>query len=531
VSGRRTDLVFAASIFLLALAVRAPLIDLPFERDEGGYAYIAWRLDFGELPYRDWVDQKPPAVFWLYRLALAFPGDPVQNVHWLGALFWAGSAVGLFHLARSFLGRFGAAAAAFALCAFSADPMIQGTAVNTETLTLLPTVLAHLVFARCAGEAGPGRLRPFEVGLLVGVATACKQVAAVNWVFFALIFPFLIGGARRWSRSLSLVAWSALGVAAVWAVIVGGFLAAGALPEMVYNVFTHNLEYVSALSVEMRIERLLAALRLLFASQSALWLLGGTGIALVLGAGERRLAAYLIGWLALSAVGTSAGGHYFPHYFQQLLPPLAFAAGAAAERIRAAKPWRGAPSWVRGAVVAAVVAAQPALVLASFWAPRGGAGAPIRRIYPGNYFDAMPEIAAIIADLTRADDEIFVFGAEPELLFYARRRASSRYIYQFPLYGPFDDALEKQREMVAEIRASRPRLIVYMPNQMFFGPDTEQFFTRWLISYIQRQYDPRYVSVIEADGTARVRPSDSADPLRFPRAGDYGILFRRRDAR
>ena len=31
--------------------LRAPLWDLPLERDEGEYAYIAWRMAAGETPY------------------------------------------------------------------------------------------------------------------------------------------------------------------------------------------------------------------------------------------------------------------------------------------------------------------------------------------------------------------------------------------------------------------------------------------------------------------------------------------------
>jgi hypothetical protein len=71
--------VVAGSIFVFVLLIRAPLLDVPFERDEGEYAYVAWRLDSGELPYLDWFDQKPPAIFWIYRLALALWRSPSRT--------------------------------------------------------------------------------------------------------------------------------------------------------------------------------------------------------------------------------------------------------------------------------------------------------------------------------------------------------------------------------------------------------------------------------------------------------------------
>ena len=50
--------VVAAVVFV---GVRAAYLDVPLERDEGEYAYIAQRALLGEVPYRDAFDQKPPA--------------------------------------------------------------------------------------------------------------------------------------------------------------------------------------------------------------------------------------------------------------------------------------------------------------------------------------------------------------------------------------------------------------------------------------------------------------------------------------
>src|SRR5580700_11017203 len=77
------------AIFVLTLAVRMPLLNIPLDRDEGEYAYIGWRMGLHELPYRDWVALKPPGIFWVYRLAIALPMEPVRAIHLVGALFAA----------------------------------------------------------------------------------------------------------------------------------------------------------------------------------------------------------------------------------------------------------------------------------------------------------------------------------------------------------------------------------------------------------------------------------------------------------
>ena len=130
------------AIALGAVAMRAPLFDLPLERDEGEYAYIAWRLGAGETPYLDWFDQKPPGVFFAYRAALALPGDPVVAIRAVAALFCAGSAVALFALVRALLGSAAAAGVAALLYVFlSADPLLQGPIANTE-IFMAPWILA-----------------------------------------------------------------------------------------------------------------------------------------------------------------------------------------------------------------------------------------------------------------------------------------------------------------------------------------------------------------------------------------------------
>ena len=138
----KQTILLLAALVLIVSAVRIPLLGIPFERDEGEYAYIAWRLGHHELPYRDWVDQKPPAIFWVYRAALALPIDPIRAVHFSALIFSAASASALFFLARRFMNRLLAFIAAAVFILLSADPWIQGTAANTEIFMLLPLILS-----------------------------------------------------------------------------------------------------------------------------------------------------------------------------------------------------------------------------------------------------------------------------------------------------------------------------------------------------------------------------------------------------
>ncbi|MHC4067243.1 MAG: glycosyltransferase family 39 protein, partial [Planctomycetota bacterium] len=135
-------------IGLFVLALRAPLMDLPLERDEGDYAYIAWRLAHGEVPYLDWFDQKPPGVYVTYRAALGLPGDSIVAIRFVAALFAAISSTALFFVVRPLLGAAAATLAAILLGFLSADPMIQGPIANTDLFVLPGLVVAAALFLR-----------------------------------------------------------------------------------------------------------------------------------------------------------------------------------------------------------------------------------------------------------------------------------------------------------------------------------------------------------------------------------------------
>ncbi len=493
-------------ILCATAAIRMPLWNIPFERDEGEYAYIAWRMDHQELPYRDWVDQKPPGVFWVYRAALGLPIEPVHAVRLVALLFSAGSACALFFLARRFVRPFWAGAAAVIFAVLAADPAVQGTAANTELFMLLPLILSNLVSIGTA-SADPPRVRSMILtGALTGIATVFKQVAAVNWVFLICLYPVLVAREKRWRRELIFVAWSAAGVAAVWGAVALYFWLRQGLGDLVYNVFTHNLEYVSTISWRNRWMLCRDTLALLAPSQALVWIMAAAGIVATLWSDNRRASVLLVAWTVTSLMAVSASGYYFPHYFQQWLPALALAAVFGAQALDGWQLWSSVPSAWRRALLVVVLCALPAVEMYPFlfvYTPDEA----VRKIYPGNYFAQMPEVARRIAEATAPDDRVFIFGAEAEVLFYARRVSATRYIFLFPLYGPYRDARERQVAAAQEIAAADPAAVFYLPNQLFFMSGSEQYLTRWSLAYVKQNFQVDDWLAVDAAGSARLVPA------------------------
>ena len=268
----RQTILMAGGLLLLVAALRMPLLDIPFERDEGEYAYIGWRLEHNELPYRDWVDQKPPAIFWVYRLALSLPLEPVRAVHFVGLLFAAASSCALFLLGLRFISQFWAWIAAALFAVLAADPLVQGTAANTELFMLLPLILSQIALLRAASNSQRNVLFMILAGALTGVAITFKQVAAVNWFFLVGLYPVFVAGKERWRGALAFVIWSAAGVIAVLGFVALYFWLRHGLQDLIYNVFTHNLEYISAVRASVRFRLCKNTLALLGRTQMIVWI-------------------------------------------------------------------------------------------------------------------------------------------------------------------------------------------------------------------------------------------------------------------
>jgi hypothetical protein len=485
---KRTIISLAIIIFTV-LTIKVPLLGIPFERDEGEYAYIGWRMGLDELPYRDWIDQKPPGIFWIYRLALNLPVEPVRAIHLMGLVFSAASACALFFLSSRFMKHFWAVICAVLFAILSADPLVGGTAANTELFMLLPLILSQLALFAAVSE-GRRKIPPaILAGALTGIAAAFKQVAIVNWpliVFSCWLFTAETGRLRK---TLSFAACSAAGIAAIWVFIAGYFLLRHGLDDFIYNVFTHNLEYVKAIPWSARWEYGMTTLKAISRSQMLIWIFSAAGFATLCRAKKSKAFLYLAGWMVASILGAGAGGYFFPHYFQQLLPVLCLAATLGAAGLAEARFWKTLPSWARHSILCAALFILPAIVFRPFlftYSPQEA----VRKIYPADAFAEMPDIGRRLAQITRPDDRVFIFGAEPEVLFYARRASATRYIFLFPLYGPYSDARARQIATADEISANNPAAALYLPNQLFFSPDSEQYFTRWSQNYLHKNFHP-----------------------------------------
>jgi 4-amino-4-deoxy-L-arabinose transferase-like glycosyltransferase len=453
----------AFSLLFLCLAqwgLRRNALSLPLMSDEGEYACEARLLRQGGLPYRDAYDQKPPMVFWLYRAAFQIFGenDP-SAARKLALLFGWAATLALFFLVPEDWGTCARFCAAAAFAAASNAPVGDlGFAANTEVFLCAWTSLAAWALLR--------RPRPFApwapaalCGLFCGLALTTKQTS----IWTALAFAGLLAATRQTfaRRARTLLAYG-LGFSAAPLFFAATFALRGGLKDLWEQAWRRNMGYAALLASP----ELLRMQWNWFSHVLAPQLLRGLWPMLVLALfglcargrkdlAEDRVDADLLAalWLAASLLGVCAGFFLFPHYFLQAFPPLALCAALGVRRL----------SLLRGQRTAWTATAFAALYPAAAWGSLFFRTPPetLARalLFPNPLYEAQT-VARFVRERTRPEDEIYIFGSEPQIYFYAQRRWATRHIFVYPLTlfpkGPQDVEIELER-----LSAKSPRILIY----------------------------------------------------------------------
>src|ERR1044071_2696036 len=70
-----------ALLIIIVVMIRTNFLNIPYERDEGGYSYYGKLLLEGKTPYKDFYEQKLPGIFYFYAFMVSIFGSTVKGMH------------------------------------------------------------------------------------------------------------------------------------------------------------------------------------------------------------------------------------------------------------------------------------------------------------------------------------------------------------------------------------------------------------------------------------------------------------------
>ena len=390
--------VIAVTVFIAHLP---SFVHRLLDGDEAIYGSIAALLNTGgDLYGPGGVDNKPPGIFWVYAATFRAAGTyQMTAIHAVGLAVIASTCVLLFVIGRDLGGvRTGLLAALFyGILTAAGNPRLLAT--NTEIfMELALTASVLLMFRR----------RWFWSGLLLVLAGAFRQVAAVNLLLAVVGILWLEPAGHRWRSA----GWLAGGVAVALGAGALVLLLTGSLAGFWRWTVGSLYGYASTTWIPSYVlQRAGDSLVPFVVDMWVLWI-----AAIALATRWRRidrLERLVLVWLVVAMVGSIVAGHLSWHYFIQAMGPLALAAALFFSHFSLRRQ------------VSAVAAIGIAIPCLGWWAYDLNAD-------PLTYDFSAPVpqhqlVASYIHDHTTVDQRVFVWGDWPALYLESDRLMASRF--------------------------------------------------------------------------------------------------------
>ncbi|MBI4025574.1 MAG: hypothetical protein HY360_11385 [Verrucomicrobia bacterium] len=542
-------------VILGAWAVRMHLADMPLERDEGEYAYMAQLMLQGAPPYTEAYAMKMPGIYAAYALILSVFGATDSGIRWGLILMNAATALVIFligrRLACSTLADDSAdrvsgdtvglwAAATYAVSSLS--PSVLGITANAEHFVVLPAMIGLFLMT-----IPPRGWRLFVAGVFLGVAACMKQQGfafTLLGLFCALtrrVAPLAtVKSGKRFSHAGFIAVNGALYVAGaalpVFAIALW-MRACGAFDPFWFWCFDYARHYGAVWTWRDGVVHFTGQF-----TPVALDLLTIFGIGL-LGLRKawlrhRETFYFITGLLMAGFLATCPGLIFRPHYFIFILPGLSLAAAFGFRHVHvqafqrcvarssvgegfipSRSGRRDGPARARlfvafdkhGVLLAQGVCFLFLLYpLAMEWRTllASDAESACRRLYPNNAFVETRQAARQIERMTAPEERIAVLGSEPQIFFYAHRRSSIPHIYMYPLMEPQPYARRMQADLMTRLEQSPPRCLLHvrLPTSWLAHPKSEPMILEWLPRFLSEHYTRERVIPVSAPTGKMVRP-------------------------
>lgn len=487
-------LIFLLVVILSTIFFRMRLVNVPLERDEGEYAYIGQLILDGTPPYSEAYNMKFPGIYYIYAGILWLFGETHTAIHTCLLLCTLLSIILLYVFARMAYDDWVAVAASGAFALLSMSYHVQGFWANAEHF-ILPFVLGANILLLL----GLRTKRIMDIlisGILFGCAALVKQHGAFFglWGFIALLV-FLWKDKNIDKKAV----WKNIGIYAggvcIPIVICFSYLASvGVIDKFFLWTFAYAKEY-SSLSIIREIKfNFIGAFFPLIRFASLIWIVSAIGVAVLFRKSYNRESSFLVlGFVLAGLIASSIGFYFRAHYLILILPAVALLFGIGIRFIFQVFSLASAPI-VRYFPPVFIVVIAFIGTLSAHWdvLAQFSVAEVTQTVYHQNPFPYSLRIAELIKEKTSEKDRIAIIGNEPQLLFYAKRKSATSFIYTYSLMEDQPFAEQFRHEMMQQVESKAPKLLVYTRLQPEWYKKSRgmEELDSWFFQYAKSHYTP-----------------------------------------
>jgi hypothetical protein len=491
-----TDNKFAYLLLLLLLGityyVRSNFFLIPFERDEGIYAYFGKLILEGKIPYKDFYEIKLPGIFYAYALIVKVFGYSVYKLHFGFTIVNLLNIIILFFIGKKILGPFYGLAIGVVFSILSLNPGLCGFTIQSEHLVVffISAGILALIYANDLKK----QFYYLLSGLLFALAVSIKS-HAVFMCFFGLLMIIV----NNYSNEKAII--SRILLKNILYYLIGGFIiiiliSLSILLNNSYKEFSlHVLHiggtYEASVSFEFGWQNFTNSLSRILENHKVFWYLSMFSVFTIFSNQFTiKEKIFCIQIMLLSFLMILPGFYFYGHYYILILPAVSILSGISLKFFKLyfeKKIEKFASIFV--SITFIILSYSHVSSLNSYYF-QPDYFKILRSTYGINPFPEAMEIGKWLNTKLKNEDKITLIGSEPQLYVYTNKNSISRHAYFTAVVIDFPEHKIWQREFTSDIKTNKPRFIIYFNNplSLLIQKNTDKYIFKWVADYIKQNY-------------------------------------------
>ena len=437
---------------------------------------------------------KLPGTSLMYGIFMFIFGRTATGIHW-GFLFMNAATMYLLYAAfKKIFNSFAALTASVIYGFMAVGGPFSGFAAHATHFICFYSSIAFLLLAGYMQSGKP--LKLFLFGLMLGIAFLMKQQAVFLMLFGAAFLAFYLKTEKKQSFLQIIKKLLLFGAGASIPYIIIFLIIAFTGQFNVFWLWTvkYASQYEAVKSLHMIAYYFKTNFQAAWDLYNYLFILAFAGILVLYWSPYTRLQKlFALGYFIASGCLVSSGFYFRQHYFIVILPVIGLLTGIFIEFL--IKQMKERITILKSPNASLIILSVIVLVIIGSNFPYFFSD-PAKKVstmaYWGNPFTEAPEISKYIKDNTADTDKIAVLGSEPEIYFYANRRAATGYLYTYPLVDnqPYNEIMQDQ--MIKEIEENKPAIIIFcnISYSWIKQPGTPDKIFTWGHEYTDKNYTP-----------------------------------------
>ncbi|HWY12165.1 MAG TPA: glycosyltransferase family 39 protein [Bacteroidia bacterium] len=525
--------ILLALLLFLVVFIRVNFLNIPYERDEGGYSYYGKLLLEGKIPYKDFYEQKLPGIFYFYAFMVSIFGSTVKGMH-LGFIYLNVASILFIYFAVKRLFSPGAAivsATTFALV--SLTPNLSGFTIQGEHGVAFFTSMGIYLYA--VATQTKKWYWYFIFGLSLGTAFMIKTTGLfmMFWGGVILITDFIFTKERNFKEFFKNLFLYGAGASSIIIILLLIIYMKGAFNDMIFWVYDIPKYYVNRIPLEEGMKYFDYSKDAIVQNYKFLWIHGCLAVLLCITKSVNfKTKCFVISLAVLSFMTIVPGYYFYGHYWIQTIPGLSVLSGITffyiliilKNQFKLTSP---NVTYVYLAIFTVFTLFHLSKLKNYYFSPNYES--ILRTVYGNNPFPETMAIADYINSIAKPEDQLAVFGSEPELFIYTNKKSPTRHVFFSTIVASIPEHKKFQREFASDIEKAKPKYFVFYRHSvsLLVQANVDQYVFEWANKFINANY--KLIGLVDmVDGQRSTYIFDESAQKYQPKSQNFIMIFERK---